>query len=141
MASGTRPREQYGSKTFFQSEMATWLVCASHISQLSARTYGTQRCSPAALHGSQLSLISSLFGPGDPSKIRYVLRLCVHTRWSDARDQSYNGGNSLPSDRTQLAQDMQSIRQTIFSSSSGTIDSTVHLSTYAKSRLTVSQRY
>ena len=42
--------------------------------------------------------------------------------------QSYNGGNSLPSQQTQLAQDMQSIRKTIFSNSSGTVDCTFNLS-------------
>ncbi|KAG8221567.1 glycosyl hydrolase family, N-terminal domain-containing protein [Butyriboletus roseoflavus] len=50
-------------------------------------------------------------------------QLNIESLWSGGpfQDPSYNGGNSLPSQHTQLAQDMQSIRQTIFSSSSGTI--------------------
>ncbi|KAF8551628.1 glycoside hydrolase family 95 protein [Imleria badia] len=60
-------------------------------------------------------------------------QLNIESLWSGGpfQDPSYNGGNSLTSQRTQLAQDMQSIRQTIFSSSSGTIDNIEEIMTGA----------
>ncbi|KAH0828626.1 glycoside hydrolase family 95 protein [Lanmaoa asiatica] len=60
--------------------------------------------------------------PGGTSQ--ELTQLNIESLWSGGpfQDPSYNGGNSLPSQHTQLAQDMQNIRQAIFSSSSGTID-------------------
>ncbi|KAF9219276.1 glycoside hydrolase family 95 protein [Gyrodon lividus] len=51
-------------------------------------------------------------------------QLNIESLWSGgpSQDPTYNGGNSLPSQHIQLAEDMQSIRQTIFSSPTGTID-------------------
>ncbi|KAG9311360.1 glycoside hydrolase family 95 protein [Chiua virens] len=59
--------------------------------------------------------------PGGTSQ--ELTQLNIESLWSGGpfQDPSYNGGNSLPSQNAQLAQDMQSIRQTIFAS--GTIDS------------------
>lgn len=101
-----------------------WYVL--HLRQHHLCRRATQRCSPVVRHRSQHSSTLNLSGLGDPSKILYVPRLAF-TCIKLIRDgsQSYNGGNSLPSQQAQLAQDMQSIRQTIFSSASGTIDSTM----------------
>ncbi len=44
-------------------------------------------------------------------------------RYSLFSCQSYNGGNKLPSDQVTVAQQLQEIRQSIFQSESGTIDS------------------
>ncbi|KAH7920127.1 glycoside hydrolase family 95 protein [Leucogyrophana mollusca] len=62
--------------------------------------------------------------PGGTSQ--EVTQLNIESLWSGGpfQDPSYNGGNSVPSQQTQLAQDMQTIRQAIFASSNGTIDST-----------------
>ncbi|KIJ60761.1 glycoside hydrolase family 95 protein [Hydnomerulius pinastri MD-312] len=51
-------------------------------------------------------------------------QLNIESLWSGGpfQDPTYNGGNSMPSQQTQLAEDMQSIRQTIFSSPNGTIN-------------------
>lgn len=45
---------------------------------------------------------------------------CVRITYSH---QTYNGGNSLPSQRTKLAGEMKKIREAIFASPGGTIDS------------------
>ena len=50
-------------------------------------------------------------------------RLLVARGLTASLRQSYNGGNKLPSDQSTVAEQMQTIRQTIFQSDSGTIDS------------------
>ncbi|KAI0646085.1 glycoside hydrolase family 95 protein [Trametes meyenii] len=62
-----------------------------------------------------------------------VTQLNIESLWSGGpfQDPSYNGGNKQPSQRTQMAQDMQEIRQSIFQSSSGTIDNVEELTTDA----------
>ncbi|KAI6157265.1 glycoside hydrolase family 95 protein [Pisolithus tinctorius] len=61
------------------------------------------------------------------------IQLNIESLWSGGpfQDPTYNGGNNLPSQRTQLAEDMQRIRQTIFSSPSGTIDNIAEIMTPA----------
>ncbi|KAG6376718.1 glycoside hydrolase family 95 protein [Boletus reticuloceps] len=58
-------------------------------------------------------------------------QLNIESLWSGGpfQDPSYNGGNNIPSQHGQLAQDMQNIRQSIFSSPSGTIDNIYELMT------------
>ncbi|OJA17722.1 hypothetical protein AZE42_04789 [Rhizopogon vesiculosus] len=53
-----------------------------------------------------------------------VTQLNIESLWSGGpfQDPSYNGGNHFPSQQTQMAEHMQNIRETIFSSSTGTID-------------------
>ncbi|KAI0330116.1 hypothetical protein GY45DRAFT_1251576 [Cubamyces sp. BRFM 1775] len=55
-----------------------------------------------------------------------VTQLNIESLWSGGpfQDPSYNGGNKFPSDQAAMAQDMQEIRQAIFESPNGTIDST-----------------
>ncbi|KAJ3482321.1 hypothetical protein NLJ89_g12147 [Agrocybe chaxingu] len=52
-------------------------------------------------------------------------QLNIESLWSGGpfADPSYNGGNKLPSEQTAMAQAMQRIRQTIFQSTTGDIDS------------------
>ncbi|KAI0827177.1 Six-hairpin glycosidase-like protein [Trametes gibbosa] len=54
-----------------------------------------------------------------------VTQLNIESLWSGGpfQDPNYNGGNKLPSDQTAAAQAIQQIRQSIFESPSGTIDS------------------
>lgn len=58
-------------------------------------------------------------------------QLNIESLWSGGpfQDPTYNGGNKQPSERTQMAIDVQNIRQTIFSN--GTIDNIEVLSTDA----------
>ncbi|KIJ12754.1 glycoside hydrolase family 95 protein [Paxillus involutus ATCC 200175] len=60
-------------------------------------------------------------------------QLNIESLWSGGpfQDPTYSGGNSLPSQHTQLAEDMRSIRQNIFSSPTGTIDSIEEIMTDA----------
>ncbi|KAH7890396.1 glycoside hydrolase family 95 protein [Phlebopus sp. FC_14] len=60
-------------------------------------------------------------------------QLNIESLWSGGpfQDPTYNGGNNLPSQRTQLAEDMQSIRKAIFSSPTGTIDNIEEIMTDA----------
>ncbi|EGN94360.1 glycoside hydrolase family 95 protein [Serpula lacrymans var. lacrymans S7.3] len=53
-----------------------------------------------------------------------VTQLNIESLWQGGplQDPSYNGGNNLPSQQAQMAQDMQSIRQSIFASPNGTIN-------------------
>ncbi|KAI0353355.1 glycoside hydrolase family 95 protein [Trametes cingulata] len=54
-----------------------------------------------------------------------VTQLNIESLWSGGpfQDPNYNGGNKQPSDQAQMAEDMQVIRQAIFESPNGTIDS------------------
>ncbi|KAF7792686.1 hypothetical protein EIP86_003784 [Pleurotus ostreatoroseus] len=58
-------------------------------------------------------------------------QLNIESLWSGGpfQDPTYNGGNKQPSERAQMALDMQTIRQTIFSSQTGTIGDIEELST------------
>ncbi|KAJ3542228.1 hypothetical protein NM688_g5996 [Phlebia brevispora] len=60
-------------------------------------------------------------------------QLNIESLWTGGpfQDPTYNGGNKQPSERTQMALDMQAIRQTIFQSSTGTIDNIEELATDA----------
>ncbi|KAJ8481341.1 hypothetical protein ONZ51_g6064 [Trametes cubensis] len=62
-----------------------------------------------------------------------VTQLNIESLWSGGpfQDPSYNGGNKLPSDQANMAQDMQVIRQAIFESPNGTIDNIEQLTTDA----------
>ncbi|KAH9855593.1 glycoside hydrolase family 95 protein [Lenzites betulinus] len=62
-----------------------------------------------------------------------VTQLNIESLWSGGpfQDPSYNGGNKLPSDQAASAQAIQEIRQSIFESSSGTIDNIEQLTTDA----------
>ncbi|GBE84301.1 glycoside hydrolase family 95 protein [Sparassis crispa] len=53
-----------------------------------------------------------------------TMHLNIESLWSGGpfQDPTYNGGNQLPSEQATMAQDMQTIRQTIFESLNGTID-------------------
>lgn len=61
------------------------------------------------------------------------IQLNIESLWSGGpfQDSTYNGGNNLRSQRTQLAEDMQRIRQNIFSSPSGTIQNIAEIMTPA----------
>ncbi|KAG1733874.1 glycoside hydrolase family 95 protein [Suillus paluster] len=60
--------------------------------------------------------------PGGTSQ--EATQLNIESLWSGGpfQDPSYNGGNHLPSQQARIAENMQSIRGAIFSSSTGTID-------------------
>ncbi|RPD79389.1 hypothetical protein L226DRAFT_531196 [Lentinus tigrinus ALCF2SS1-7] len=60
-------------------------------------------------------------------------QLNIESLWSGGpfQDPSYNGGNKLPSDQVTVAEQMQTIRQSIFQSDSGTIDNIEQLTTDA----------
>ncbi|OSD05704.1 glycoside hydrolase family 95 protein [Trametes coccinea BRFM310] len=69
-----------------------------------------------------------------------VTQLNIESLWSGGpfQDPTYNGGNKLPSDQATMAQDMQVIRQAIFQSPNGTIDSSYVGAGYLLSSLDVS---
>lgn len=60
-----------------------------------------------------------------------VTFLNIESLWSGGpfQDPTYNGGNMQPDQQSEMESDMQSIRQTIFTSQSGTIDSIDELMT------------
>lgn len=119
----------FGWYVIVMSVYASLRICTTHTAMLPGGT---------SQESTQLN-IESLWSGGpfqDP-----VCGPALHLKVINSSPQSYNGGNSLPSQHSQLAQDMQRIRQTIFSSSSGTIDSTITLSICAKLKLTALQRH
>ncbi|KAL6297766.1 Six-hairpin glycosidase-like protein [Sparassis latifolia] len=61
-----------------------------------------------------------------------TMHLNIESLWSGGpfQDPTYNGGNQLPSEQATMAQDMQTIRQTIFESLNGTIDSSYSAAGY-----------
>lgn len=114
--------------------MAIWLVCVSYVSQRRLRecmVHTAMLPGGTSQESTQLN-IESLWSGGpfqDPVRVQ-TFRLEAIKLMIVCASQLYNGGNSPLSQHTQLAQDMQSIRQNIFSSPSGTIDSAINLSIY-----------
>ncbi|KAI0746485.1 Six-hairpin glycosidase-like protein [Daedaleopsis nitida] len=65
--------------------------------------------------------------------VQEALQLNLESLWSGGpfQDPSYNGGNKVASDRVHVAEEMQTIRQSIFDSPTGTIDNVEELTTDA----------
>ena len=123
MGCGTSPRASFGPKT--GSLLATDTLQVSRQQYTAVRRVGTQSYAAmtpggTAYESTQLN-IESLWSGGpfqDPvcsnARNSFLPKIHVYV-------QSYNGGNKQPSERAQMAQDMQNIHQTIFQD--GTIDS------------------